>query len=46
MFPDQYFLTEGDESDRTSRKVADNTEYEKDIGDPVSAHDENGDPLI
>ena len=46
MFPDQDFLTEGDQSDRTTREVAENTESGQDIGAPVSAHDDDGDLLI
>ena len=46
MFPDQDFLTEGDQRDRTSRSVAENTEAGQSIGDPVSALDEDGDLLI
>ena len=35
-----------DGTDRTSRRVAENTEAGNDIGTPVSAHDEDGDLLI
>ena len=45
-FPDQDFLTPGDQSDRTSRKVAENTKAGRNIGSPVSAHDDDGDLLI
>ncbi len=34
------------ESDRTSRRVDENTEAGEDIGSPVSAHDEDGDLLV
>ena len=50
VFPDQDFSTEGDQSDRTSREVAedtaDNVEAGRDIGAPVRAHDEDDDLLI
>ena len=46
VFPDQDFLTEGDQSDSTSRKVAENTKAGRNIGDPVSARDDDGDLLI
>ena len=46
VFPDQDFHTEGDRSDRTRREVAENTEAGRNIGDPVSAHDGDGDLLI
>ena len=46
VFPDQDFLTEGDQTDRTSGEVAENTEVGLNIGDPVSAHDGHGDLLI
>ena len=50
VFPDQDFNTEGDQSDRTSREVAEdtagNTEAGRNIGDPVSANDEDDDLLI
>ena len=45
MFPDQDFGTEGDQSDRTSRTVAENTKAGQSIGDPVRAHDEDDDLL-
>ena len=45
-FPDQDFITPGDQSDRTSRKVAENTKAEWNIGSPISAHDDDGDLLI
>ena len=46
VFPDQDFHTEGDQSDRTSREVAENTAEGRSIGAPVSAHDDDGDLLI
>ena len=46
VFPDQDFLTKGDQSDKTTREVAENTEAGQDIGAPVSAHDDDGDLLI
>ena len=46
VFPDQDFLTEGDQSDSTSRKVAENTKAGRSIGSPVSARDDDGDLLI
>ena len=46
VFPDQDFTTEGDQSDRTSREVPENSEKERSIGAPVSAHDEDDDLLI
>ena len=46
VFPDQDFHTEGDQSDRTSREVAENTETGRNIGAPVSAQDEDDDLLI
>ena len=46
VFPDQDFGTEGDQSDRTSRTVAENTKAGQSIGDPVRAHDEDDDLLI
>ena len=46
VFPDQDFLTEGDQSDRTTREVAENTKSGQNIGAPVSAHDDDGDLLI
>ena len=46
VFPDQDFLTEGDQSDRTSRKVTENTKAGRNIGSPVSAGDDDGDLLI
>ncbi len=46
VFPDQDFNTEGDQSDRTSREVAENTKAGQNIGMPVSAHDDDGDLLI
>ena len=46
IFPDQDLGTEGDQSDRTSRTVAENTKAGQSIGDRVSAHDEDDDLLI
>ena len=46
VFPDQDFNTEGDQSDRTSREVPENTEAGRNFGAPVSAHDEDDDLLI
>ncbi len=46
VFPDQDFSTEGDQSDRTSREVPENTMAGRNIGAPVSAHDDDGDLLI
>ena len=46
VFPDQEFLTEGDQSDRTGRVVAENTKAGRNIGNPVSARDDDGDLLI
>ena len=45
-FPDQDFHTEGDQSDRTSRQVPENTPAGRNIGAPVSAIDDDGDLLI
>ena len=46
VFPDQDFHTEGDQSDRTTREVAENTEKGRSIGAAVRAHDEDDDLLI
>ena len=46
VFPDQDFHTDGNQSDRTSREVAENTEEGRNIGAPVSANDDDGDLLI
>ena len=46
VFPDQDFHTDGDQTDRTSREVPENTEAGQSIGAPVSAHDDDGDLLI
>ena len=46
VFPDQDFITEGDQSDRTNREVAENTVAGRNIGAPVSAQDDDGDLLI
>ena len=45
-FVDQDLNTAGDQSDRTSRKVAENTKAGESIGSPVSAFDDDGEPLI
>ncbi len=45
-FPDQDHVTEGDQSDETSRTVPENTEAGRNIGSPVSAVDDDGDLLI
>ena len=44
--PDQDPNTLGDQSDNTSRKVAENTKTARSIGPPVSASDDDGDLLI
>ena len=46
VFPDQDFLTEGDQSDSTSRSVPENTESRQSIGNPVTATDADGDLLV
>ena len=46
VFPDQDFNVEGDQSDRTSREVPENTEAGRSIGAPVSAQDEDDDLLV
>ncbi len=46
VFPDQDFLTAGDQSDSTSRTVPENTKSGQNIGDPVSAFDADGDLLV
>ena len=46
VFPDQDFSTEGDQSDRTIREVAENTEKGRSIGAAVRAQDEDDDLLI
>ena len=46
VFPDQDFLTEGDQSDTTIREVDENTKAGSNIGSPVSALDDDGDLLI
>ena len=46
VFPDQDYTTEGDQSDSTIREVPENSEKERSIGAPVSAHDEDDDLLI
>ena len=45
-FVDQDLNSPGDQSDRTSRKVAENTEAGESIGAPVSAHDDDGELLL
>lgn len=46
VFPDQDYSTEGDQSDRTTREVEENTEKGTSIGAAVRAHDEDDDLLI
>ena len=41
VFPDQDFHTEGDQSDRTSREVPENTPAGRNIGAPVSVIDDD-----
>ena len=45
-FVDQDLNSPGDQSDRTSRRVPENTEAEQPIGTPVSAMDDDGELLI
>ena len=45
-FVDQDLNSPGDQSDRTSRKIAENTDPEESIGSPVSAFDEDDALLI
>ena len=45
-FVDQDLNTSGDQSDKTSRKVAENTEAEQSIGTPVSAFDDDDELLV
>ena len=45
-FVDQDLNTTGDQSDRTSRKVAENTEAGQAIGSPISAFDDDDELLI
>ena len=45
-FVDQDLNSPGDQSDRTSRKIAENTDPEESIGTPVSAFDEDDALLI
>ena len=45
-FVDQNLSSAGDQSARTSRRVAENTKAGQGIGSPVSASDEDGDLLI
>ena len=46
VFPDQDPITEGDQSDTTSRSVPENTRSGRNIGAPVSAVDDDDDLLI
>ena len=46
VFPDQDYHTEGDQSDETSRNIAENTEAERSIGEAVGARDDDDDLLI
>ena len=46
VFPDQDFHTEGDQSEATSRHVAENTEAGQSIGQAVGARDDDNDLLI
>ncbi len=46
VFPDQDYLTDGDQSDSTSREVAENTEADQSIGQAVRALDDDDDLLI
>ncbi len=46
VFPDQDYLTVGDQSETTSREVAENTEAGRSIGAAVRAQDEDDDLLI
>ena len=46
QFADQDLNSPGDQSDRTSRKIAENTDPEESIGTPVSAFDEDDTLLI
>ena len=45
-FVDQDMSASGEQSERISRRVAENTEAGRSIGPPVSAHDDDGDLLI
>ncbi len=45
-FVDQDLNSPGDQSDRTSRKIAENTDPEESIGTPVGAMDDDGELLI
>ena len=45
-FVDQDLNSPGDQSDRTSRKIAENTDPEESIGTPVSAFDEDDELLL
>ena len=46
VFPDQDFHNEGDQSDSTSREIAENTEEGRSIGEAVRARDNDDDLLI
>ena len=46
VFPDQDPDTEGDQSDRAKREVAENTKAGVTFGDPVEASDRDGDLLL
>ena len=46
LFPDQDPNTSGDQSDETSREIAENTKAKQSIGAPVSAVDDNGDAML
>ena len=46
VFPDQDFHNEGDQSDSTSREVAENTKEGRSIGEAVRARDDDDDLLI
>ena len=46
VFPDQDPFTEGDQSDRATRSVPENTEAGSSIGDPIRAIDDDRDLLI
>ena len=46
VFPDQDHHTEGDQSETTTREIAENTEAGRSIGEAVSASDDDRDLLI
>ena len=46
LFPDQDPNTSGDQSDGTSREIAENTKAKQSIGAPVGAGDEDGDAML